>query len=84
MVRVFGMLHMIRCFSHVVAIVIAILLPGPISTAGHAQTIPENALLAAARSTSDNDDLMGVQAIESKALDAGSDANRQGDRRYFT
>jgi hypothetical protein len=74
------MLHLNRVFCHVVVFVIAIQLPGANLTASYVETPPENSLLAAAKSASDNDDLTGVQTIESKALQVDPDANRQGDR----
>jgi hypothetical protein len=64
-----------RVFPHV-----AILLVSLSFTPSHAEVIPEDSLLSAARSASDKEDLSGVQAIESKALELDSDAHRQGDR----
>jgi hypothetical protein len=67
-------------FCHVRAFVTMMLLSGSIPMTVHAEVLPENALLSAAKSASDKDDLIGLQAIESKSLAVDSGANRLGDR----
>jgi hypothetical protein len=68
-----------RVLFHLVAFVTAVLLSGAILVMAQAAALSENALLSAAKSASDKDDLIAVQAIDSKALAVGSDAHRQED-----
>jgi hypothetical protein len=71
---------MIYAFRYLLAIMVATLLSCHVLTATHAHALLENELLSAAKAASDGDDLIGVQAIESKALAVESGADRQGNR----
>jgi hypothetical protein len=64
-----------------VASAAAILMVSCASTAQRPSQTQENALIDAAKRAATNDDLLGLQALESKALAVGdADAERQGSR----
>jgi hypothetical protein len=67
------------CFSLAAVGALVFLVAWTCATA-HADVLREDALLSAARSASDRDDLLSLQAVEPIALEATANASRHGDR----